>query len=58
MAAEIRSVGVKYKGRIYRDFDKIDRDALATTWIERNDAEGYVLIGDPAVHLRAEELAA
>jgi len=27
VAAEIRSVGVKYKGRIYRDFDKIDRDA-------------------------------
>ncbi len=38
--------------------DKIDQDALATNWIERNDAEGYVLIGDPAVRLRAEELTA
>lgn len=37
--------------------DKVDRDKLATNWIERNDAEGYVLIGDPAVRLRAEELA-
>lgn len=36
--------------------DTIDQDTLATNWIERNDAEGYVLIGDPAVHLRAEEL--
>ncbi|GAP13721.1 peptidase family C25 [Longilinea arvoryzae] len=36
--------------------DQIDADALATNWIERNDAEGYVLIGDPAVRLRADDL--
>lgn len=26
-------------------------------WLERNDAEGYVLLGDPAAHLRPELLA-
>jgi hypothetical protein len=25
-------------------------------WLLRNDAEGYVLLGDPAVRLRVEEL--
>lgn len=34
----------------------LDQEALARAWIERNDAEGYLLIGDPAVHLRAEEM--
>jgi hypothetical protein len=29
---------------------------LASNWIERNDAEGYAVIGDPAVHLRVGEL--
>ncbi len=35
----------------------VDQNTLATTWIERNDAEGYVLFGDPAVKLRAAELS-
>jgi hypothetical protein len=30
---------------------------LATYWIERNDAEGYIVLGDPAVRLRADEMA-
>jgi hypothetical protein len=36
----------------------VDDVQLATTWTERNDAEGYVTLGDPAVHLRLELLKA
>lgn len=34
-----------------------DRD-LVTYWLERNDAQNYVTLGDPAVRLRVEELPA
>jgi hypothetical protein len=34
----------------------ISESALAATWIERNDAEGYVVLGDPAVRLRVSDL--
>ena len=34
----------------------VDDGQLTTTWAERNDAEGYVAIGDPAVRLRSELL--
>lgn len=30
---------------------------LANSWVERNDAGGYFVIGDSAVRLRAEALA-
>jgi hypothetical protein len=30
---------------------------LATAWIQRNDAEGYALFGDPAARLRLEKAA-
>ena len=30
----------------------VDDIQLTTTWTERNDAEGYVTLGDPAVRLR------
>jgi hypothetical protein len=36
--------------------NQADPLALATTWVERNDAEGYILVGDPAVKLRANDL--
>jgi Peptidase family C25 len=32
-----------------------DRD-LVTAWIQRNDAQNYVLLGDPAVRIRADVL--
>jgi hypothetical protein len=33
-----------------------DRD-LVTYWLERNDAQNYAVLGDPAVRIRAEQLA-
>jgi hypothetical protein len=32
-----------------------DKD-LVNYWLERNDAQNYVMLGDPAVHVRSEEL--
>jgi hypothetical protein len=29
---------------------------IAATWVERNDAQNYVLLGDPAVRIRPELL--
>jgi hypothetical protein len=31
-------------------------DELAMSWIERNDSEGYIVFGDPAVQLRVQNL--
>lgn len=31
-------------------------DKLAVAWVQRNDAEGYIILGDPSVRLRAAEL--
>ncbi|MCP4400017.1 MAG: hypothetical protein GY801_22260 [bacterium] len=31
-------------------------EGLARNWIERNDAQSYAVIGDPAVHLRVNDL--
>jgi hypothetical protein len=33
-----------------------DRD-IVTWWLERNDAQNYVVLGDPAVRIRADDLA-
>lgn len=30
---------------------------LATAWVQRNDAEGYLILGDPAARLRVDALA-
>ncbi len=34
----------------------VDEATLTTDWLERNDAQGYAVIGDPAVHLRVGDL--
>jgi len=31
-------------------------EKLAVAWVQRNDAEGYIVLGDPAVRLRSDEL--
>jgi hypothetical protein len=35
---------------------KIPDAVLVSKWVERNDAEGYVVMGDPAVSLRVDDL--
>jgi len=37
----------------YRDERPVDRE-LVRHWTARNDARGYIVLGDPAVHLRPE----
>lgn len=34
----------------------VDEAVLANEWLERNDAQGYAVIGDPAVRLRVSDL--
>ncbi len=36
----------------------LDNDDYVTTWVQRNDAEGYVLLGDPAARVRVDALGA
>lgn len=51
LAAELSSKLEKVSyGRKYPDHE------LVSDWIERNDAEGYLLLGDPAVSLRVRDL--
>ncbi|AUX39641.1 hypothetical protein SOCE26_010360 [Sorangium cellulosum] len=39
-----------------RTGDKLDERELVNAWIERNDAQGYVTLGDPAARLRVDKL--
>lgn len=42
-------------GRAYQGVP-VDDMALASTWMQRNDAGGFILVGDPAVRLRVADL--
>jgi hypothetical protein len=45
------SVDVANKIRDERQGEPVVARELVTTWAQRNDAEGYIVIGDPAIHL-------
>jgi hypothetical protein len=34
---------------------KVSKVDLAASWVERNDAEGYLILGDPAIKLRVND---
>ncbi|MCX5645415.1 MAG: hypothetical protein NTZ17_12185 [Phycisphaerae bacterium] len=36
---------------------KVKDEILSESWIERNDAEGYIVLGDPAAHLRVDAMS-
>jgi len=42
-------------GKVYQGIP-VDDLKLASTWMQRNDASGFVLLGDPAVRLRVADL--
>jgi len=35
----------------------VSDDELAAAWIERNDAQNYIIVGDPAARLRVEAMS-
>jgi len=55
MAATLSDVLSGMLGKVYRG-GEVDDVALANTWMQRNDAAGFVLLGDPAVRLRVTDL--
>jgi hypothetical protein len=46
----LRQMGANPPGK------KIDDEELVRRWIQRNDAQNYVLLGDPAVRLRPSDM--
>jgi hypothetical protein len=55
LSATMSEVLAGLLGRVARNMPVDDVD-LVTTWTARNDAGGFVLIGDPAVRLRVNDL--
>jgi hypothetical protein len=39
-----------------QDYAPAPPEELVALWIERNDAEGYLVVGDPAARLRSESI--
>lgn len=50
-----KQAGSRFRVYEYRPGESKNR-FLARDWLLRNDAQGYVLLGDPAVSIRQEEL--
>ncbi len=55
LSATMSEVLANLLGRVTRNLPVDDVD-LVTTWTARNDAGGFVVIGDPAVRLRVNDL--
>lgn len=55
MSATLSDVLAGMLGKAFQGIP-VDDLALATTWMQRNDAGGFVLLGDPAVRLRVADL--
>jgi hypothetical protein len=55
LSAKMSEVLAGMLGRVARK-QPVDDGELVTTWTARNDAGGFVLIGDPAVRLRVGDL--
>jgi hypothetical protein len=55
LSATLSDVLSTMLGRAFRNMP-VDDVELASTWTQRNDAGGFVLIGDPAVRLRVNDL--
>jgi hypothetical protein len=52
LSANLSSMLERLKSRL-----EVPDQELASTWIERNDAEGYIVVGDPAARLRVDDLS-
>jgi hypothetical protein len=55
MSATLSDVLAGLLGKAFQNIP-IDDVTLASTWMQRNDAGGFVLLGDPAVKLRVADL--
>jgi hypothetical protein len=50
------AVSADLSGKLFEGDSELVSPKNVDAWLLRNDAEGYVLLGDPAVRLRVEEL--
>lgn len=55
MSATLSEVLSGLQGKVFQGIP-VDDLALARAWMQRNDAAGFVLLGDPAVRLRITDL--
>jgi hypothetical protein len=55
LASTLSDVLTGLLGQVFQNIPVNNAD-LVSTWTHRNDAAGFVLLGDPAVHLRVDDL--